>query len=151
MGAVLELENILVDVASTYAAVDFDLHEVTQGQTHFLRLFSQFPGRRQDEHLRLSLCQIYCLQCTKREHAGLSSATLTLHYHISLLNDRQNRPLLDCRWLIEAICVKASEQLFTETELVESGHDFNLLRCVNDQLRILRSLHHVVCCIALSC
>ena len=53
MSAMLQIEHIFVDVSSSDTAMHFDLHEVTQGEAHFLRLLGELPRRAQDEHLGL--------------------------------------------------------------------------------------------------
>jgi len=54
MGAVFELEDVVVDVATADAAVDLNLQVVSQRQTDFLGLLCQLTGRRQNQDLWLS-------------------------------------------------------------------------------------------------
>ena len=54
MRAMLQVENILIDIPPADATVHLHLHEVAKGQADPLRLFGQFSRRRKYKHLRLS-------------------------------------------------------------------------------------------------
>ena len=131
MRAMLQVENILVYISSPDAAVHLYLHEVTQGQAHFLRLLGQFSCRREYQHLRLPHGQFESVERAKREDARLARATLTLHDNIAALNDGQNGSLLHGGGLIEAIGVEAAEEGFRNAQLVKAIHDFELLGCLD--------------------
>ena len=44
MRAMLQVEDIVVDISTTDAAVNFNLHEVTKGKTNTLSLLSQLSS-----------------------------------------------------------------------------------------------------------
>ena len=116
----LQVEDIVVDISTTDAAVNFNLHEVTKGKTNTLSLFSQFSCRRKYKDLRLPQSQIECLKCSECEYTCLTSAALTLNDHISASDDWQDGPLLDGGRLVESISIHASEKLLRNAKLVKT-------------------------------
>lgn len=64
MHTMLKLENVVVDVSATDAAVDFHTHIISQREHDLLRLFSQLTSRRQAQDLWLTKIQIDQLKST---------------------------------------------------------------------------------------
>lgn len=106
MGPVLQIEHIFIDVSTSNAAMDLNLHEVAKRQANALGLLSQFARWRQYEHLRLPEGQVDLLKGTKGEHARFTGTTLALNDYVTLPDDGEDRPLLNGRWLVEAVCVE---------------------------------------------
>jgi hypothetical protein len=103
----LQFENIFIDVATTDAAVNFDLHVVTKSKCDFLSLLCQFSCWWKNQDLGLSQLLIYRLQCSNGENACFSCTALALHNYISTLSDGKNSSLLDRRRLIKAIGINS--------------------------------------------
>jgi hypothetical protein len=103
VSAVFELEDVIIDVATANAAVDFDLHVVTQRKAYLLGLLSELSCWRKNEDLGFSQSHIDSMKRPKCKYTGLARATLTLHNDISLFHDRQDCSLLDSRGFIESV------------------------------------------------
>ena len=127
----LQVEDIVVDISTTDAAVDFHLHKITKGKTNTLSLLSQFSSRWQYEDLRLPQSQIEWLKCSKCKYACLTSTTLTLNDHISASDDWKDGPLLHSGRFVESIGIHASKELLRYAKLIETGYDFELLWRIN--------------------
>ena len=91
----LQFEYVFIHVTATNAAVDFDLHVVTECQANFLGLLGQLSGRGQDQDLRLSQLKVDTLQGANCEDTCLTGTALTLNDYIPLLCNGQDSPLLD--------------------------------------------------------
>ena len=63
LGAMLQFEHILIDISTTNATVNFDLHVVTKSEAHFLGLLGQLSGRAEYEYLWLSELRVDRLEC----------------------------------------------------------------------------------------
>ena len=140
MRAMLQVENILVDIPSADATVHFHLHKVTKREAYFLCLFGKFSRRWKDKHLRLSHGQFERIQRPERKDAGLTRATLTLHDNVPTLDYRKNGTLLHSRGFIETIGVQTSEKCFRNAKLVEAVYDLELLWRFDNKLVIATNL-----------
>lgn len=63
--AVLQLENVVINISATDATVDFDAHVISQREHNLLRLFRQLASRRQAQNLGLTKIQIDKLKSTQ--------------------------------------------------------------------------------------
>ena len=123
----LQVKDVVIDISSADTTVNFNLHEVTKGETNTLCLLCQLSGWGQYKDLRFSQGQIDCLKGSEGENACLTSATLALNDHISASNDGQDGPLLYSGWFVESIGIHATKELLRDTKLVETRHNFELL------------------------
>ena len=133
----LQFEYVFIHVTATNAAVDFDLHVVTECQANFLGLLGQLSGWGEDQDLRLSQLKVHALQSANREHPCLSGTALALYDHIPLLSDGQDCPLLDRAWLVKPVRVYSSKQLLAQGDVIEALDDLEVLTGLNDHVRVL--------------
>ena len=111
---ILEDADVLTDSSATYARMNCGVHVVTKSDHHLLNLVRQLTRRGEAQGLALPRRDVKLLQDGDGKCCSLSSPRLRLGDGVVPLQDRDNRALLNCRRLLEAISINSAKKIWTE-------------------------------------